>query len=193
MGQDKALLNLAGKPVLQYVIDAVAPLTDDLFLGTNTPQRYRQFKAPAVPDIMPGKAALGGIYTAIARARHPWVFVVACDMPLLNPQVITFLAARRNQTDVVAPRIQKQPETMHSFYHKRCLPRIKPYLEADRLKVIGFFDDVTVTYVDKDALHSVVLSFDFLTNVNTPREFTKIEQILTNNSRFPPETDFLPP
>lgn len=176
MGQDKALLKLAGKPVLQYVIDAVASLTDDMFLGTNAPQRYEQFNVPMVSDMMPGKASLGGIYTAIARARHPWVFIVACDMPLLNPQIITFLAGHRNQADVVAPRIQKQPETLHSFYHKRCLLHIKPYLEANRLKVIGFFNDVAVTYIEKVALQSVVPSLDFLTNVNTPQEFAQIEQ-----------------
>jgi len=178
MGQDKALLTLAGKPVLQHVIDAVAPLTDDLFLGTNTPNNYQQFGLPMVPDIMPGKASLGGIYTAIARARHDWVFVVACDMPLLNPRVVTFLAGLRLRADVVAPRIFPQPETLHAFYHKRCLPFIKPYLDANRLKVIGFFDDVSVSYVEKADLQSVAPSFDFLTNVNTPQDFSWLERNL---------------
>ena len=55
MGRNKALITLHGKPVLQWVIDAVAPLTDDLFLVTNTPAEYRPFNLPHHPP--PGNAA----------------------------------------------------------------------------------------------------------------------------------------
>ena len=178
MGRDKALIALDGQPILQRVILAVQNLTDDLFLVANAPHRYRAFGLPVIPDILPGKAALGGIYTAIARARYEWVLVLACDMPFLDPRVIALLADHRRHADVVVPRIAPQPETLHAFYRKTCLPAIRKRLAANRLRIIGFFEEVTVTYLPADVLQTVAPNFDFLINLNTPDELERARQIL---------------
>ncbi len=178
MKRNKALMHLGGAPVLQWVINAVKDLAAELFLVTNTPETYKSFNVSMTSDIIPGKAALGGIYTAIAQARHDWVLVLACDMPLLNPTVITFLTEYLIDVDVVSPLIANYPETLHTFYHKNCLSAIEKRIKADRLKVIGFFEEVKVHYVSKQALRTVTSDFNFLTNLNTPDDFRRIEGII---------------
>ena len=90
MVRNKALLKLGGNPIVQWVINTVQELTDDLFLVTNTPGIYTPFNIPMTPDAIPGKAALCGIYTAILHARHDWVLVLACARPLPYPHHSTF-------------------------------------------------------------------------------------------------------
>ncbi len=177
MGQNKALMRLGGMPVLQWEINAVKSLTTDLFLVTNSPRVYTSFNIPTKPDVLPGKAALGGIYSALTYARHNWTLVLACDMPLLNPAIITFLAQQHQDADVVIPLVGNHPETLHAFYHKRCLPAARKRINADKLKVIGFFDEVQVRYVNKDALQAITPNFDYLSNLNTPAEFRRLEGI----------------
>ncbi len=181
MGRNKALIDLLGKPVIRWTIDAVAPLTDDLFLVTNTPAEYRAFNLPMVGDIHPGNAALGGIHTAIATAKHPWVFLLACDMPLVRADVITLLASLRDGVDVVIPRITPHPETLHAFYRKTCLPAIESRLAEKLLRVVGFFDTVRVRYVNADTIAAVTGNFDFLTNLNTPEDLELVLKILKNH------------
>ncbi len=181
MGRNKALIDLHGKPVIRRVIDAVAPLTDDLFLVTNTPAEYRAFNLPMVSDILPGNAALGGIYTAIATAKHPWAFVLACDMPLVRADVIELLASLRADADVVVPRISPHPDTLHAFYRKTCLPAIKTRLAEKSLRVVGFFDAVRVRYVNADTIAAVSGNFNFLTNLNTPADVERVLKILKNH------------
>ena len=178
MGQNKALMNLDGMPVLQWELNAVTDATDDLFLVANFPEPYKSFNIAVKPDLTPGKAALGGIYSALAYAKYNWVLLLACDMPLLNPAIIAFLARQRQQTDVVIPLVGKHPETLHAFYHKRCLPPIQKRIAANRLKVVGFFDEVRVRYVNKMALQAVVPNFDYLINLNTPAEFRRVEDLV---------------
>lgn len=180
MGRNKALIDLHGKPVLQWVIDSVAPLTDDLFLVTNTPAEYRAFNLPMVGDIFPGNAALGGIYTGIVKARHEWVLLLACDMPLVRADVIDLLASLRDDADVVVPRVTPHPETLHAFYRKTCIPAIELRLAEKSLRVVGFFDDVTVRYVSAEQIAAVAGNTDFLTNLNTPEELHRVQKILKN-------------
>jgi molybdopterin-guanine dinucleotide biosynthesis protein A len=177
MGQDKAFLDVGGRPVIERVLAAVASLTDDLFISANDPSRYSQFDLRVVPDIYPDKAALGGIYSAIHAARHNRVLVVACDMPFLNPTLLRYLIELA-PADVVVPLIEPpQPETLLAIYSKVCLPAIETRLLANQLRVIGFFEEVLVRYVQREEIARFDPNFFSFTNMNTPEEWQKIQML----------------
>ncbi len=179
MGQDKAFLKVGGQRVIERVIERVKPLTDDLFISTNTPELYAQFGLQTVADIYPDKAALGGIYSAIHAARHSHVLIVACDMPLLNTPLLQYLVNLAPQADVMAPLIEPpQPETLHAVYSKNCLPAIKSRLDENKLRVIGFFDDVTVQYVGRDDIFQFDPNFYSFINMNTTEDWENIKEML---------------
>ncbi|MCB0209245.1 MAG: molybdenum cofactor guanylyltransferase [Anaerolineae bacterium] len=178
MGQDKAFLEVGGKPVIERVLECVQPLTDDVFISTNTSDRYQQYGLRMVNDIYPDKAALGGLFTAIHEARHPHVLVVACDMPFLNADLLQYLINLADSADVVAPVINPpQPETMHAVYSKACLAPIEARLLKNRLKIIGFFDEVTVRYIERPAIEKFDPHLYAFVNMNTPEEWEQVQKI----------------
>ena len=93
MGEDKALKIFLGKPLIQRVIERMIPIADEIIVTTNRPAEYAFLNLRLVPDLKPGRGALGGLYTAIASAAHPLVAVVACDMPFASQMF--FEGARR--------------------------------------------------------------------------------------------------
>ena len=178
MGQDKAFLEIGGLPVIERVLATVRSLTDDLFISANAPQKYIPFGLPIVPDIYPDKAALGGLYSAIKAARHPHVLVVACDMPFLNVALLQHLVELAPTADIVIPLIDPpQPETLHAVYSKNCLPAIETRLLANKLRIIGFFEDVSVRYVERAEVAQFDPHFHSFVNINTPEEWEKVQAI----------------
>jgi molybdopterin-guanine dinucleotide biosynthesis protein A len=131
-----------------------------------------------VPDIYPDKAALGGIYSAIEAARYDHVLIVACDMPFLNPVLLQHLLKLAPTADVVAPLIHPpQPETLHAIYGKVCLPAIETRLLANQLRVIGFFEEVSVRYVEREEIAQFDPDFSSFINMNTPEEWRKVQKL----------------
>jgi molybdopterin-guanine dinucleotide biosynthesis protein A len=124
--------------------------------------------ARLVPDRYPGAAALGGIYSAVAAAGHERVIVVGCDMPFLSTGLLAYLLALSADYDVVAPRVEGYPEPLHAVYSRACLAAIQPRVEAGRLKIIGFYEDVRVRYVDEPELRALDPDLRSFRNVNTP-------------------------
>lgn len=178
MGQDKAFLEVGGRPVIERVLARVEQLTDDLFIGANAPDKYQYLGLPVRPDVYTDKAALGGIYSAIYHARHDRVLAVACDMPFLNLELLRYLIELAPQADVVAPVIDPpQPETMHAIYSKQCLAAIKPRLLSNRLRIIGFFDEVVVRYVDRAEVARFDPNFYSFINMNTPEDWQKVQSL----------------
>ncbi|MEM6490044.1 MAG: NTP transferase domain-containing protein, partial [Pseudomonadota bacterium] len=62
-GGDKALLALAGRPLLAHVIERLAPQVDGLALNANgDPARFARFGLPVLADTVPGFAGpLAGV------------------------------------------------------------------------------------------------------------------------------------
>ncbi len=178
MGRDKAFLVVGGRPVIERVLERVAPLTDDLFISANAPEKYAYLGRPIIPDIYPDKAALGGLYTAISAARYRHVLVVACDMPFLNLALLQYLVNLAPTAAVVVPLINPpQPETLHAIYSKACLPAIEARLQANQLRLIGFFDQVKVRYVERDEVARFDPDFYAFINLNTPDDWQKAQEV----------------
>lgn len=177
MGRDKALLPVGGRPVIERVIQCVMPLSDDVTIITNTPEKYYHLGCRTESDVYPGKGSLGGIYTAIHMARYSYCLVVACDMPFLNPNLLQHLMTLTSGFDVVIPHIKDFPETMHAIYGKGCLEPIKWRLLADHLKIITFFEDVRVRYVERDDVARFDPNFYSFLNMNTPADWEQVQRL----------------
>uniref|UniRef100_A0A7C5RSJ3 Probable molybdenum cofactor guanylyltransferase n=1 Tax=Thermomicrobium roseum TaxID=500 RepID=A0A7C5RSJ3_THERO len=176
MGQDKALLDFHGEPLLVRVLRRVRPLTDDVFIVASDRPEYSRFNVPVVPDRLPGSGPLGGIYTALLTARHDYCLVLSCDLPFVNPQLLEALLALPRDYDVLVPTRAEQTgqggaetfETLHAIYAKSCIPAIEQRLLRGEFKIIGFFPEVRVRRVPETELRRYDPELLSFLNANTP-------------------------
>ena len=179
MGEDKALKPFLGRPLIQRVIDRLTPIADELIVTTNRPADYQFLNLRLIPDLKPGRGALGGLYTAIASASSPLVAVVACDMPFAS--TVFFEGASRlmveEDADVVIAKTDEGYEPLHALYRREtCLPAIESAISADQWKVISWFPQVTVRTLAPDEVKSFDHSGLCFWNLNTPEEFVEAER-----------------
>jgi molybdopterin-guanine dinucleotide biosynthesis protein A len=178
MGQNKALMSLGGKRLVDRVVEVMRSVFDDLLMVTNTPEMYADLGIPMVRDVWPEKGSLGGVYSAIYHVATPYCLVVACDMPFLQTAVLRYLITQINDYDVVVPDVLGELQTLHAIYSKACLQPIERRLEANRLRIVGFFPDVRVRTVTGSELESYDPELLAFQNLNTPEEFQAAEQRL---------------
>ncbi len=180
MGEDKALKNFLGRPLIQRVIERLSPIADELIVTTNRPEDYSFLSLRLFPDLKPDRGALGGLYTAIACASSPVVAVVACDMPFASATLIE--AANRllleEEADVVIPKSEEGYEPIHAVYRREtCLPAIEAAIAADLWKVIAWFPQVKVRVLTSDEIKRYDPQGLAFWNVNTPEEFIEAERL----------------
>lgn len=198
MGRDKAFIPVGGRLIIERVLGALEELSDDLLIVTNTPELYASFGVRLVGDIYPGKGALGGIFTAIQAAHSAYVFVIACDMPFLNVQLLRYMEVLASGHDVVIPRTDKSERTstavlratakvrdlhpLHALYSKNCLPAIERALQAGDLRAIAFLPGVRVCYMGREEIDVFDPEHLSFFNVNTPEELALAEKIAAGAS-----------
>jgi molybdopterin-guanine dinucleotide biosynthesis protein A len=170
MGANKAFLEVGGRPIIERVIEQVALVSQEILLLTNTPDEYAHLGYPTVPDAYPGQGSLVGIYSGLEAASHPVALVVACDMPFLNASLLRHMISLAPGHDAIVPRTKQGVEPLHALYSKACLPAMEGLLQRDNLKVIAFYSQVQVRYVEQEEIETLDPQHLSFFNVNSPAD-----------------------
>ena len=177
MGTDKAFVRVLGRPLIEDILAQLAGLGAETLIVTNRPDDYAYLGVPLFTDVLPEKGALGGLYTAIHSSSQPHTISVACDMPFVVRPLLDYLISLIPEGDVVMPRLQGEAEPFRAVYSQACLAPIRAALDAGKMRVISFFPEVRVRFVDEleiDRFDPQHLSFF---NVNTPADLERARQL----------------
>lgn len=171
MGTDKAALEVGERSMLELAVGALTGSTyiDDAFVVSSRPDTP---SGPwgTVPDLRPSLGPLAAIETALAHGREgraDAVFVLACDLPLVDPQLIDTIVESLGGRSAAAAERPGSPgfEPLCAVYRASCLVQARALLDGGERAAWRLFEaaeGVTVT-VDRTRL----------ANVNTPEELDR--------------------
>jgi molybdopterin-guanine dinucleotide biosynthesis protein A len=170
MGRDKATLMLAGETLLMRTVRTLKQVIDDVFVvGLRAPSSATEVRI--VPDALPDFGPLAGILAALRAASTPYVLVVACDMPLLQPRLISFLLSLAGSSQIIVPRSERSLEPLHAVYAVECEAAIEACIAAGEHAIRALFARVTTRIVEPDEWRPYDPDGVSTLNANTPEEW----------------------
>lgn len=187
-GRDKSAEVVAGRTLLQRVVDAVGPIAGEIIVvrAQRTSPQAVTSRTPIrhVEDAREG-GALAGLYSGLLAASQPAAVALGCDMPLLSRRLLLHLWDLLGpEVDVVMPLWKGKEEPLHAFYRRSaCLPAIEKALDEGERQVIRLLADVRVRYVSHDELRRLDPEGHSFWNVNQPSDLKRIVPLLTRERR----------
>ena len=163
MGVEKGLVSYKNKPMIQWVIEAVQPITEDIVIVTNS-EKYEHLGYRTIADEKKKKGPLGGIATALNHSTQGLNLILSCDIPEIRTATLKKLL-ENSKTQVT---ICKQNNRLHPLvgsYHKSCLHTIHEQLDTNQLAVMSALDKLDLKILDMD----IGYDHDFK-NINSPEE-----------------------
>ena len=171
MGTDKAFLEFDGRPMIEHILAVFAGLFRKTIIVTNTPDRYRNYGVEVTSDALEIRGPLTGIYSGLLRSTDEYNFVAACDMPFLNPRLISYMGEIAAGQDAVVPAFNGFMEPLHAIYRRELLSTMEAQIRKQDRRIRGLFDHIQVRYVTEEE----IVRFDPLKrsfrNLNTPKEY----------------------
>jgi molybdopterin-guanine dinucleotide biosynthesis protein A len=172
-GEDKGLAALAGRPMLEYVLDALRPQVGSIMVSANRNRdRYSAYGSPVVTDALenyPGP--LAGVSSALQHLATDYLLVVPCDAPLLAPDLAPRLhaacVAAGAEAAVASDGRRVQPVFL--LLRATVAPGLRSYLAAGGRAVDAWLTQlrhVQVEFSDEP---------DCFVNVNEPAELRRVE------------------
>jgi molybdopterin-guanine dinucleotide biosynthesis protein A len=174
MGAPKAELELAGRPLVSYPVDAVGAAGLAPVVVAKEGSRLPEVDCRIVREADPRPHPAAGILAALEAAEGP-VVVLACDMPFVPAQLVAVLAqlAVRAAVPVLGGRLQPllaRYEPSVAARLERAVERRERLREAVRtLDPLVLGQDELAGFGDPE-----LIAF----NVNRPRDLTAAERLI---------------
>lgn len=188
MGRDKALVSFLGRPMIERIIERVAPLADELVITSNNPAGLAYLGLPVFPDVTDRRGALNGLLTALSVATGEFVAVVACDMVFASPELLAaeFDALVAEDGDIAVPVTAHGFEPFHAVYRREtCVTAARRAVERGESRAPSWFSDMRVVAFDRERLDAIGLSGPVFVNANTPDDIVSAEALALHEHAHP--------
>ena len=174
MGRDKAMIEIAGVPLIRRIHDVCADLAD-IYVVTPWPAKYRQLLPPTCHFILesaPHQGPLVGFSQGLAEITATWVLLLACDLPNLSTAAIQSWIDRLptidSQSMAYLPRHESKGwEPLCGFYRQNCYDSAIAYIDQGGR---SFQDWLKLNLVTE----LVITDQQCLANCNTPADLAAI-------------------
>lgn len=167
-GEDKGLVRLAGRPMVEHVLRALVPQVSTVVINANRNRaRYAAFGYPVMADDMTDfQGPLAGMCAALAAVRTELTLFVPCDSPLLPPDLADRLmrALTGADSEIAVAFGAQRLQPVFALMQTALEPSLRAYLAAGGRKIDRWYAQHRCAHADfSDAPDTFV-------NVNTPEE-----------------------
>lgn len=179
MKENKSFVQLASKPMIEVVLEKVINIFSlPPIVITNSFEDYSYLGVRLEKDIFSGMGPLAGIHAGLSVASTQQNFIVGCDIPLLDAAFIQYMVSQGIDYDITIPEEDGYTHPLHAIYSKNCIPSIENKLKQNERKVISFFSEVKVRYINKVEMNQFPFAYQSLINVNTQEDLKSVQVML---------------
>ncbi len=170
-GRDKAFLKIDDMPMIELVTGRLKKIFNGkIIVVTHSPEKYSSYRDfTIVEDIYREAGPLGGIHAAMTHANTGYIFVVSCDMPYLDKDIIRQqlnIFSSLTDADALIPRITSNIEPLHAIYRTAMAEDLAGFLAAtSNYSIRAFLENKNVAYFD---LPGTLPERKAFSNINRP-------------------------
>lgn len=184
MGFDKCQLKVKDKFLIEIMGEKLEEAFDEVILLSNDERKFdeskfKDIKYKVLQDIIPDLGPIGAIYSALNYASSEYVFITACDMPVININFIKYMMEIIESKDIegVVARQSKYIEPLYAFYSKSMLNKIENQIQNKNFKLLGIINMSKVYYVEESEVRKYSSNLEIFTNINYKTDLSLLNKI----------------
>jgi len=176
-GQEKYFFTYEGRTFIERLVSSLSGVVDEIIIVARNPAQCARFltlhNISCISDIRQGLGPIGGLHAGSLAARGDLIFVSACDMPCIDPRVVSYLFEAAGSFDAAIPRWNEQMvEPLHAVYRRTAL---LAYLEShSSLSLRTMIQTLNTRYIPVNELRAIDPGLRTFTNINKLEELEHI-------------------
>lgn len=184
VGKDKGLLDFKGKPLINWVIEAVKPLTGQIYVVCSGKQASAYDRSTTgvqvIKDLYPEKSPLIGLISGLKAVKTGYAFITACDMPFIKTELVSFLfeQAKGHEGSIIV----KSDGWIEPFLS--VLNVSSSLTEADRLYRTGDYrlrmvmrNLLNIKYIHVETVREIDPNLSSLIDIDTLQKLRELESL----------------
>lgn len=183
---EKALLDLAGKPLIRRVYGAVVEAVDEVIVVVEAEEKIKSYSSVLpqcryVVDQCKTRSPLAGALTAFGASKSDYTLLLPCDTPFISADLVSLLIGLFPRHEAVVPRWPNgYLEPLQATYNtEKGLKAAESALSEGKLNMASMIGKLrNVLYLSTIVIQQVDPGLDSFFNVNTELDLREAEKRL---------------
>ncbi len=179
-GEDKALLKIKDKPIIERIYSLLSKIFNEVLIIAIHKDKYEFLTNRVYEDIFPGFGPLSGIHSGLVNSKTENNFMISCDMPLINTELIKFILSKNSDHDIIIPKSNSNFHSLCAVYKKSCLHIAENLLKSaedkinnkngkTKVKLFDLINSVNTKFIDLN--NEKFFNSDLVFNMNTIEDY----------------------
>jgi len=151
-GKDKGLVELANRPLIEYVIDAIKPQVETIILNANRNQeQYSQYGYPVISDaLLDYQGPLAGFISALKSSTTSHIVTLPCDGPFLPKDLVErlILALTDSEAEIAVAHDGDRMQPVYSLIPTTLINSLSSFLDTGERKIDLWYKQHWVALAD---------------------------------------------
>lgn len=171
----KGFLEINGRRIIESNIKLLNGIFRRVIISTNTPDFYFSFGIPMVGDILKYRGPMTGILSTLIALEVSQVFVTACDMPFIRPELVRYIVCKwGKEWDAVIPIFENKPQPLLGVYSKRISESMEKSIKQGERSLRRFLEMANVLYIPEEEIMVIDKGGKSFVNINTIEDYEKV-------------------
>ena len=173
MGFDKQLLKINDRLIYQNVFESLTDIFSDIAVVTNTPNLYEASELRVCSDEFLNMGPLSGIHITLKTAQSEYVYLLACDMPIVNPRFVSHMMRRVTETgaEICVTKRNGKIEPFNAFYKAELVTNLEARLQSGNTSLYDFITSSNVCVISEEEAQRFDSNLDMYINLNTQGDY----------------------
>lgn len=177
-GRNKALLPLGEGRFIDRLIGLFGPLFGRVMIVTNQPLDFADLPVGVIRDLEVNQGAMMGLITALLYTPTDWIFVSACDTPLLQETLIRLIVESITpRLRVVVPCLPEGFQPLTAAYHRHCLWPLRRLFASGQRAIRLVYPQLPVRYIEPVQIERADPAGLSFFNVNDPEDLGALDRL----------------
>lgn len=169
---------------MEVIGEKLEEVFDEVLLLSNDHEKFKQIKYKVFQDIIPDLGPIGAIYSALKYASSEYVFITACDMPVVNINFINYMEEliKVEHVEGVVSYKSNYIEPLYAFYSKSMIERIEKQINLQNYKLLQVIKSSKMHYIEESEVRKYCSNLDIFTNLNYKEDLSLLKKIFSEDN-----------
>ncbi len=196
-GEDKGIFEFLGKPLISYQIETISKFKREIYLVAHSQEQVKDYTIKIDTENIEGfflddneiitnkeiHTPMLGLYSAfkeLIKLGYEKTFMLSCDAPLINYNLIELLIKQSEGFDCCIPRWNNGfLEPLFAIYPvKKAFHRAEVCMRNEQYKLIEILDDNwKINYISESSFQAIDTNLISFININGPIDIEKLMEV----------------
>ncbi|MBH44463.1 MAG: molybdenum cofactor guanylyltransferase [Gammaproteobacteria bacterium] len=176
-GQDKGLLNVEGKYIINYIINIAEKYSKKIIVNVNRNfEKYEAMGLVICKDVLDDfQGPLAGIYSGLMMIDTEYMITLPCDGPFIRDIFFKKMISSDNNADINVAHDGKRIQPVYCMIKKSVTNNLESFLKTDQRKIDKWFENNITNLIDFSQYNEMFV------NINDKNELEKYKKQILNN------------